>query len=148
MSNASPDLSRVSVALNPHLADLLLQQLSEFDDLSIDDVNRRKQWVWRQMVVTARDIERIEGELVTIHERYDQAHDEAFERSVLDIWPKRLSEKFHETVANNRCRDDLTQIAGLESQKRIATRWWNTLNTIHMGLMGDAKTIREMTRAA
>lgn len=131
-------------ALAPTLADDLARQLAEFDELSIDDIQRRMQWVWRQMIAATRDIEGLERELRKAHEVLDPMWDEAYERSMLGQ-EKRLNARFHESVANNRCREQLAIVAGLEAQKRIAERWFRALEKIHGGLQTHAANVRAAT---
>lgn len=133
-----------STTLDPNLADALKAQLDEFNDLSIDDIQRRMQWVWKQMLNATREIERIETELREVHASLDPAWDLAYERSMLSQ-DKRLNARFHESVANNHCREQLTLVAGLDAQKRITSRWLSTLNSIHHGLQSHGANVRALT---
>jgi hypothetical protein len=135
-----------ATTLDPALADQLRAQLDALDDLSIDDIQRRMQWVWKKMLDATREVDRIENELRDVHRTLDRAWDEAYERSMLSQ-DKRLNAKFHETVANNRCRDQVTLVAGLEAQKRITLRWLRTLDTIHHGLQTHAANCRVLGAA-
>lgn len=129
--------------LSPDIADQLEQQLREFEELSIDDVQRRMQWVWKRMLDATRDIEALERQLLAAHAELDPAWDLAYETSMLSQ-DKRLNARFHESVANNLCRDALSIVAGLEASKRIASRWLSTLDKIHHGLQTHAANIRTL----
>lgn len=130
----------------PDIADQLEAQLLEFDELSIDDVQRKMQWVWRQMIAATRDVEALERQLLAGHADLDPKWDEAYERSMLSQ-DKRLNARFHESVANNHCREELAIVAGLEAQKRIAARWLATLDKIHHGLQSHGANIRTLGAA-
>lgn len=129
--------------LDPNIADALKEQLAQFNDLSIDDIQLRMQWTWRKMLEATREIVRIETELRDVHASLDPQWDLAYERSMLSQ-DKRLNAKFHETVANNHCRALLTLVAGLEAQKRITSRWLSTLNSIHHGLQSHGANVRAL----
>lgn len=134
------------IRIKPDIADAIRSELAEYNDLSIDDIHRRQQWTWRRMIDAARDMSELETQMCEIHETLDPAWEEAYVRSVVGQ-EKRINAKFHESVANMACRDQLTMIAGLEAQHRIAKRWWSTLHDIREDLRTHESTARTMGAA-
>ncbi len=125
------------------IATQLEHQLANFSELSLGEIERRMQWIWRRLIECAKDVERIEQALLDHDAEYRAKWELAFETSEIDAKPKR-SVTFHTAVANRIVPEYETIKAGLESQRRVALRWASTLKDVHEGLRTHSANVRQL----
>jgi hypothetical protein len=120
--------------------DVLRDELGSLQDLSMADIARRRQWVWRRMLEVAKESERVDGELSQLRVARDRARTEAEEASYAMFPDRRVAH--HKAVADLAAADLTSRVAGLESEARILNRWHRTLDTLHHGLQSHSADMR------
>lgn len=125
------------------ISDELLAELRDYAELTINDLGARMAWLWRRLIDTSKDVERIEAEIVELDGQYQAKWELAYETSVIDAGKVQPS-KYHEAVANRVVPEYRQTRAGLESQRRVALRWCSTMKEIHEGLRTHCANVRGM----
>lgn len=125
------------------IASQLEHQLANFSELSLGEIERRMQWIWNRLIACAKDVERIEGELLAHELAFGPSWQMAFETSEVDSTRAR-NVTFHTAVADRLVPEYSSIKRGLESQRRVALRWASTLKDVHEGLRTHSANVRQL----